>query len=163
MSCSATTEFCTISSSISLGLFLCSECVPCSSSTHCAPGQKAAVPIYEVSVRSGPDSNCCDRKARAACAQCFALWQQATIEIMHRNHSSRTLVILFDRSQASIGRDSTPQSLYYCLFAPHVYGVILRAHPGIMQPMRSALALISHSRQNKCIFSDKVNYCRTQS
>jgi len=25
---------------------------------------------------------CCDRKSRAACAQSFALWQQATIEIM---------------------------------------------------------------------------------
>jgi len=24
---------------------------------------------------------CCDRKSRAACAQIFALWQQATIEI----------------------------------------------------------------------------------
>ena len=27
------------------------------------------------------------RKARAACAQSFTLWQQATIEIMRRNHS----------------------------------------------------------------------------
>ena len=25
---------------------------------------------------------CCDRKSRAACAQSFAPWQQATIEIM---------------------------------------------------------------------------------
>jgi len=30
---------------------------------------------------------CCDRKARAACAQSFAPWQKATIEIMRRNHS----------------------------------------------------------------------------
>jgi len=29
---------------------------------------------------------CCDRKSRAACAQSFALWQQATIEIMRRAH-----------------------------------------------------------------------------
>jgi len=29
-----------------------------------------------------PDSYCCDRKSRAACAQSFAPWQQATIEIM---------------------------------------------------------------------------------
>ena len=29
----------------------------------------------------------CDRKSRAACAQSFALWQQATIEITRRNHS----------------------------------------------------------------------------
>jgi len=30
---------------------------------------------------------CCDRNARAACAQSFALWQQATIEITRRDHS----------------------------------------------------------------------------
>ena len=30
---------------------------------------------------------CCDRKAQAACAQSFALWQQATIEIMRHNLS----------------------------------------------------------------------------
>jgi len=30
---------------------------------------------------------CCDRKARAACAQCFTLWQQATVEITRRDHS----------------------------------------------------------------------------
>jgi len=31
--------------------------------------------------------NCCDRKARVACAQSIALWQQATIEITWRDHS----------------------------------------------------------------------------
>ena len=31
---------------------------------------------------------CCDRKARAASAQSFTLWQQATIEIMRHDHSS---------------------------------------------------------------------------
>jgi len=36
---------------------------------------------------------CCDRKARAASAQSFALWQQATIEITRRDHSPRALVI----------------------------------------------------------------------
>jgi len=30
---------------------------------------------------------CCDWKTRAACGQSFALWQQATIENMHHNHS----------------------------------------------------------------------------
>jgi len=30
---------------------------------------------------------CCDRKARAARAQSFALWQQATIKITRRDHS----------------------------------------------------------------------------
>jgi len=48
---------------------------------------------------------CCDRKSRAACAQSFALWQQATIEINRRNLS------------------------YYCLLAPRVYIFVLRAHP----------------------------------
>jgi len=49
--------------------------------------------------------HCCDRKSRAACAQSFALWQQATITIMRRNLS------------------------YYCLLAPRVYIFVLRAHP----------------------------------
>ena len=30
---------------------------------------------------------CCDRKSRAACAQSFAPWEQATIEITRRDHS----------------------------------------------------------------------------
>jgi len=48
---------------------------------------------------------CCDRKARAASAQSFTLWQQATIEIMRHDHS-----------------------IVAC--SCHVYmGVILRAHP----------------------------------
>jgi len=45
----------------------------------------------------------CDRKSRAACAQSFALWQQAKIEITWRDHS----VIACSR---------------------HIYGVVLRAH-----------------------------------
>ena len=28
----------------------------------------------------------------------------------------------------ALGRTCTPQSLYYCLFAPHIPGVVLRAH-----------------------------------
>ena len=31
--------------------------------------------------------HCCDRKSRAACAQSFALWQQATIEFTCHDHS----------------------------------------------------------------------------
>jgi len=72
---------------------------------------------------------CCDRKSRAAFAQSFALWQQATIEITCHDHSLRTLVIMFNRSHVSIGRASTPRSLFYCLFAPHICGVVLHAHP----------------------------------
>jgi len=64
---------------------------------------------------------CSDRKARTASAQGFKLWQQATMEITCHDHSPRTLVITFNRSQV-IGRDYTPRSLYYCLFAPHMYG-----------------------------------------
>ena len=47
---------------------------------------------------------CCDRKSRAAYAQAFALWQQATIEIMRRNLS------------------------YYCLFALHICKVLFFTH-----------------------------------
>jgi len=39
------------------GLFLCSWCVPCSSSAHRAPGKKAVVPIYKVLVRRGRETN----------------------------------------------------------------------------------------------------------
>jgi len=48
---------------------------------------------------------CCDRKSRAACAQSFAPWQQATIEITRRDHS-----------------------IIACLHHIH-NGVILHAHP----------------------------------
>jgi len=65
---------------------------------------------------------CCDQKDWASSAKSFTLWQQATIEIMHCNHSVRMPVIMFNRSQVSIGRDFTPQSLYYCLFTPHING-----------------------------------------
>jgi len=34
-----------------------------------------------------PKVYCCDRKSRAACAQSFAPWQQATIEVTWRDHS----------------------------------------------------------------------------
>jgi len=48
-------------------------------------------------------------KAREVCAQSFAPWQQATIEIMRRNLS------------------------YYCLLAPHIYIVVLNL---CAQPVR---------------------------
>jgi len=48
-------------------------------------------------------------KTRAAYAQSFALWQQATIDFTRRDHS-------------------------YCLFAPCIYIVVLRAHPVRSEP-----------------------------
>jgi len=51
-------------------------------------------------------------KARAPCAQSLALRHQATIEFTCHDHSPRTLVITFNRSHFSIGRASTPRSLY---------------------------------------------------
>ena len=86
------------------------------------------------------DWNCYDRQTRAARAQSFALRQQATIEITRRDYSLRTLIVMFNRSQASISRDSTPRSLYYCLFAPHVYGVVLCPHSVCGEPLFSAMA-----------------------
>jgi len=52
--------------------------------------------LYTVLLRS---------ETRAACTQSFALWQQATIEIMLRHLS------------------------YYCFLAPRIYIFVLRAHP----------------------------------
>ena len=56
-------------------------------------------------------THCCDRKSREAYAQSFALWQQATIEFTCHDHSPRTLVVTFNRTQVNIGRASTPRSL----------------------------------------------------
>ena len=72
---------------------------------------------------------CCDQKARAACAQSFALRQQAKIKFTLRDHSLRMLVIKFNRSQVSISSASIPRSLHYCLFAPHICIVVFRVHP----------------------------------
>ena len=58
-----------------------------------------------------PIKQCCDRKARAACAQSFTLWQQATIEFMRRNHS----IIACSRH------------IYMVLFFTHIPFVVNRA------------------------------------
>ena len=71
---------------------------------------------------------CCDRKSRAAYAQCFAMWQQATIEFTSQDHSSRTLLLLSIVDIVCITRDYTLRSLYYCLFAPHVCMVLFFTH-----------------------------------
>jgi len=41
-----------------------------------------SVPIATASEERNASLLCCDRESRAACAQSFAPWQQATIEIM---------------------------------------------------------------------------------
>jgi len=57
---------------------------------------------------------CCDWEAWAASAQSFTLWQQVT-------------------------RDDTPWSLYYYLFAPHIYVVLFCAHiPSVVNRTFSA-------------------------
>ena len=100
---------------------------------------------------------CCDRKARAACAQSFTLWQQATIEIMRHNHSSRTLVILFNRSQASIGRDSTSQSL----FRDHSLVRATYCICGCYSWRTSCSWWIAHSTQRKSAFASEKPEIRT--
>jgi len=45
-----------------------------------------------------------------------------------RNLSSRTLVIMFNRSHVSISRATKSQSLFYCLFAPHICMVLIFTH-----------------------------------
>ena len=46
-----------------------------------------SLPFYNDPHRSQTTPFCCDGKARATSAQSFTLWQQATIEITHRDHS----------------------------------------------------------------------------
>jgi len=89
------------------------------------------LPDLQVRVESAYPSSataCCDRKSRAACAQSFALWQQATIEITCHDHSSRTLLLRSIVDIVSITRDYTPRSLYYCLFAPRIRMVLFFTH-----------------------------------
>jgi len=43
--------------------------------------------IFQMYRRCYANRYCCDRKSRAAYAQSFAPWQQATIEISRRDHS----------------------------------------------------------------------------
>jgi len=64
---------------------------------------------------------CCDRKARASCAQNFTLWQQATIEITYHDHFPRTLVIMFNQSHVSIGRAYTSWSLLLLVRTTHIW------------------------------------------
>ena len=54
---------------------------------------------------------------------------------------------------ASNSRDHAPQSLYYCLFAPRLCGVVLRAHPvrGESHIQRNANGEVATVRT--CIFS----------
>jgi len=65
---------------------------------------------------------CCDWKSRVACAQSFALWQQATIEITRRDHSiacSRHIhIFLFFAHILFVVNhtiNTTPQASYYML------------------------------------------------
>ena len=49
---------------------------------------QTAYTLHLYSMRGGIKAlKCCDRKSRAAYAQSFAPWQQATIEITRRDHS----------------------------------------------------------------------------
>ena len=47
---------------------------------------------------------------------------------MLRSESSNGMCAKLRTVAASNNRDHAPQSLYYCLFAPHICGVVLRAH-----------------------------------
>ena len=74
---------------------------------------------------------CCDRKSRAACAQSFALWQQASD---NRDHASQSLFACASHHVQSFTRQY--QQSYHVAISltiaclRYVYnGVILHAHP----------------------------------
>ena len=52
-------------------------------------------------------------KARAAYAQSFALWQQATTEFTCHDNSPRTLVATFNRSQVNISNGNGNGLLFH--------------------------------------------------
>ena len=49
--------------------------------------------------------------------------------VLLRSESPSGMCAKLHAAAASNNRAHTPQSLYHCLFAPPMYGVILRAHP----------------------------------
>ena len=59
----------------------------------------------------------------------YILTLRLTIEFTCHDHSLGTLAVMFNRSHVNVGRASTPRSLFYCLLAPHMYGVVLHAYP----------------------------------
>jgi len=69
---------------------------------------------------------CCDLRSESPSGMCAKLYTVAASN--NRCHSPRTLVITFNRSHVNIGRAYTPRSLYYCLFAPHIYTVLFFTH-----------------------------------
>jgi len=97
---------------------------------------------------------CCDRKSRAAYAQSFTPWQQATIEFTCHDHSLGTLVIMFNRSHVNIGRASTPRSLYYCLFAPHICMVLFFTHISFV--VNHTINTTPPERLQQCIFCHQM-------
>jgi len=94
--------------------------------SRCSPNRETQLrwKVHVTRMSQERSARCCVRKSRAAYAQIFALWQQATIEFTCHDHSSRTLVIMFSGSHGNIDRAYTPRSLYYCLFAPHICMVL---------------------------------------
>jgi len=73
---------------------------------------------------------CCDQQARVVSAQSSGLWQQATIEILQRNHSSRTLVILFSLFHKLVSVEIPQHNHSITACSRHIYmGVGLCAHP----------------------------------
>jgi len=66
----------------------------------------------------------------------FFLW---SLHLTRPSHPGHSTILLRSESQSGMcaklhtvatsnNRNHTPRSFYYCLFAPHVYGVILRSH-----------------------------------
>ena len=49
--------------------------------------------------------------------------------ILLRSESPSSMCAKLRTVAASNNRDHAPQSLCYCLFAPHIFGVVLRVHP----------------------------------
>jgi len=49
--------------------------------------------------------------------------------LLLRSESPSGMCANFRTVATSNNRDHQTRSLYYCLFAPHIYGVFLHAHP----------------------------------
>jgi len=129
---------------------------PCIQRNACGEVATTAFPFYKephrshvLCVKAAPDTTlhivvtapfCYDRKAREACVQSFALWQQATIEITWRDHS----IIACSRH------------IYLGLFFAHIPFVVNRAFSAMpverLQQHHFLLLCESHSKLGVTIY-----------
>ena len=107
----------------------------------------------EKNVIVASQSCCCDRKSRAAYAQSLAPWQQATIQIMSRNLSLRTLVVTFIHSHVNISKATTSHALKLLLVRATYIMVLFFTHIPFMVNHTTNAAPPERLQQHPLLFA----------